>query len=150
MAGAFIVVQKTGIERASKLFNRLIRAGQSLEAPFAQIGEYLIESHQARFQLEVAPDGEPWEPLDPKTVRRKKGDDRILRDSDTLSDTLFYQLSSDELEFGSDKEYAATHHFGREADGIPARPIFGLATSPFNDEDEIVAILQDHLIDAIK
>jgi phage virion morphogenesis protein len=145
MAGSFIQVNVTGTKQLTALLNKFIQQGQNLEPAFREIGEYLIESHQERFRLEVAPDGELWEPLNPNTIA-KKGNDRILRDSGTLADTLAYQISGDQLEFGTNREYAATHQFGREADGIPARPFLGLSTGLFNDGDEIIAILQSHLL----
>ena len=131
------------------MLGRLIHAGQNLEPAFAEIGEYLIESTQERFKLEVAPNGELWAPLAPETLARKGGDDRILQQSGIMRDTLNYQIAGKTLTFGSNQEYAATHQFGREDDGIPARPFIGLTTGPWNDADEIIAILQDHLQDAI-
>lgn len=148
MAGSFITIRSYGLQPARALLAQLIRKGQNLEPAFAEIGEYLLESHQERFALEVAPDGTPWEPLSPKTLRKKK-DDRILQESGTLRDSLAYQIGSRELLFGTGLEYGATHQFGREDDGIPARPFLGLATGQWNDADEIVAILQDYLSDAI-
>lgn len=145
MAGSFIKVELTNEKPLLNLLTSYIKQGQSLEPALAEIGEYLIESHQERFKLEVAPDGTPWEPLSPKTITHKNGDDRILQASDTMRDQLAYQLGSNELEFGSNLEYAATHQFGREEDGIVARPFIGLATGQWNDVDEIVLILQDHL-----
>lgn len=145
MAGSFIKVELTNEKPLINLLESYIKQGQSLEPALASIGEYLIESHQERFKLEVAPDGTPWEPLSPKTVKQKGGDDRILQDSETMRDQLAYQLGSDELSFGSNLEYAATHQFGREADGIDARPFIGLATGQWNDADEIILILKDHL-----
>jgi phage virion morphogenesis protein len=149
MAGEFISVKVSGEKEIAKLLRKLIDRGQSLEPAFAEIGEYLIESHQERFKLEVAPDGTPWEPLSPRTISAKDGDDRILQQSGILRDTLTYQILGDELQFGTDKEYSATHHFGREADGIPARPHIGLATGQWDDLDEITEILQSHLLDNI-
>jgi phage virion morphogenesis protein len=148
MAGSFIELKVTGEKQIATLLNKFIKQGQNLEPALAEIGEYLIESHQARFKLEVAPDGTPWDPLAPKTIKRK-GHADILQDQGTLRDTLTYQLGTNELDFGTNLEYAATHQFGREADGIPARPFLGLATGQWNDKDEILDILQSHLLKAI-
>ncbi len=144
MTGVFIEVDAQSFARAERYLQRIITAGQSLEPAFAEIGEYLLESHAERFSLEVAPDGTPWEPLAPATLANK-ADDRILQEEGFLRDTLAYQVTGAELLFGTNRIYGATHQFGREEDGIPARPYLGIATSPWNDEDEIVAILKDHL-----
>lgn len=147
MAGVKLEIETTGIDRLSRYLKNAIDQGTNLEPAFAEIGEYLIESHQERFKLEVAPDGELWEPLAPATLKQKGGETRILQESGTMRDTLSYRISGNELLFGSNQEYAATHQFGREGDGIPARPFIGLSTGYFNDEDEIVSILKDHLED---
>jgi phage virion morphogenesis protein len=146
MAGSFIAVELIGEKPLLNLLNQYIKKGQSLEPALVDIGEYLIESHQERFKLEVAPDGSPWEPLAPRTIA-KKGNDRILQDQGTMRDLLTYQISGDQLSFGTNLIYAATHQFGREADGISPRPFIGLATGQWNDSDEIVTILQSHLQD---
>lgn len=147
MAGARISVRANGTKKVKDVINRIHKQGQNLEPAFAEIGEYLIESHQERFNLEVSPNGELWEPLSPQTIKRKKGNDRILQDKGTLRDTLRYRIGSNELTFGTNLEYAATHQLGREADGIPQRKFLGLSTGLFNDEDEILDILVSHLED---
>lgn len=149
MAGSFITVRAYGSGEINSLLSRIARAGTDLEPAFAEIGEYLIEATQERFKLELAPNGEQWEPLAPETLARKGGEDRILQQSGTMRDLLTYQIAGRVLTFGSNQEYAATHQFGREEDGIPARPFLGLTTGPWRDADEIVEILRDHLKDAI-
>lgn len=145
MAGAFIQVNLKGQTELVATLNQLMKNGGDLSPALSQIGEYLLESHHARFQLEVAPDGTPWEPLAPETLKRKKGEDRILQDKGYLRDLLSYEASINQLLFGSNLEYAATHQFGREEDGIVQREFLGLTSGPWNDGDEILAILQDHL-----
>ncbi|WP_337840506.1 phage virion morphogenesis protein [Rheinheimera sp.] len=148
MAGVSIAAQLSGLDAVVDTLNKLIANSQNLYPAHAQMGEYLLESHQSRFQLELSPDGEPWEPLAPETLARKEGEDRILQQSGTLRDTLSYEATPDELLFGSNLEYAATHQFGREEAGIVARPFIGLTSSPWDDTDEILAILRDHLAES--
>jgi phage gpG-like protein len=62
-----------------------------------------------------------------------------------LRDQLSYEASINQLLFGANLEYVATHHYGREEDGIVQREVIGIASGPWNDGDEILAILQDHL-----
>ncbi|MEC8230216.1 MAG: phage virion morphogenesis protein [Pseudomonadota bacterium] len=149
MAGSFITVRAYGSGEINALLTRIARAGTDLEPAFEEIGDYLIRATEERFKLELAPNGEQWEPLAPETLARKAGEDRILQQSGILRDQLNYQITGKTLTFGSNQEYAATHQFGREEDGIPARPFLGLTTGPWRDEDEIVEILQGHLLDAI-
>jgi len=142
MAGSFVSVDVVGQKQIAQALNRLLKQGSDLEPAFRDIGEYLLESTQQRFVDQQAPDGEPWEPLSPKTLAKKKRQDRILTETGTLADTLNYQIGANQLMLGSNMEYAATHQFGREADGIPARPFLGIA--PF-EQVEILDILRDHL-----
>ncbi|OUR89889.1 phage virion morphogenesis protein [Gammaproteobacteria bacterium 42_54_T18] len=146
MTGSFVSVDVRGQKQISQALDRLLRQGSDLEPAFRDIGEYLLESTQQRFVDQQAPDGEPWEPLSPNTLKKKKRPDRVLTETGTLVDTLNYQLGANQLMLGSNLEYAATHQFGREADGIPARPFLGIA--PF-EQVEILDILRDHLIDGI-
>ncbi|MCD1597870.1 phage virion morphogenesis protein [Rheinheimera aquimaris] len=144
MAGSNISIDAGGANAIADVITQLIQQGQQLKPALSQIGEYLVEATQERFQLEVAPDGSLWEPLAPETIRRKNGDTRILRQRSTLVDTILYDASDEQLLVGSNMEYAATHQFGREDDGIPAREWLGLTTGPWNDEEAITDILYDH------
>lgn len=145
MAGVNLSAQLTGVSELVDTLNQLMNKTRNLQPALAQVGEYLLESHQARFQLEVAPDGTPWAPLAPETLSRKKGEDRILQEQGTLRDTLAYDATATELIFGSNLEYAATHQFGREDDGIEARPFIGITDGPWQDNVEILDILRGHL-----
>jgi len=143
MAGAFIEVSVVGASAIANALNQLLQQSGNLNPALADIGEYLLDSTQQRFVDQQAPDGTPWDPVSPKTLKKKKRKDRVLTETGTLADTLNYQLGANQLMLGSNLEYAATHQFGREADGIPARPFLGIA--PF-EQTEILAILQDHLL----
>lgn len=127
---------------------RLARAGGNLTDAFAEIGEHLTESTRNRFDQGVDPEGNQWEPLAAKTVvRKKKNADKILLESGGLMDSLHYNASSHQLEFGTNLIYGATHQFGREDAGIPARPFLGIST---DDEHEILNIIEDHIRSALK
>jgi phage virion morphogenesis protein len=145
LAGVNLSAQLKGVSELVDTLNQLMNKTRNLQPALAQVGEYLLESHQARFQLEVAPEGTPWAPLAPQTLARKKGEDRILQERGTLRDTLAYDATATELIFGSNLEYAAAHQFGREEDGIEARPFIGITDGPWQDNVEIVEILKEHL-----
>ena len=143
MAGSFISIDVRGQAQIAKALNRLLKQGSDLAPAFRDIGEYLLESTQQRFVDMQAPDGKPWEPLAPETLAKKTRTDKILPESGTLADTLNYQLGNNQLMLGSNLDYAATHQFGRDEAGIPARPFLGVA--PF-EKIEILDILRDHLM----
>jgi len=143
MAGAFVSIELKGEEQLTQAFNRLISQSSDVSPAFRDIGEYLIESTQKRFQTQQSPSGESWQSLSAKTIKNKKRKDKILTESGTLADTLHYLLSGHHLEFGSNMEYAATHQFGREDGNIPAREFLGVSAE---DENEILHIIRAHLI----
>lgn len=142
MAGGFVSVDVTGSSSIVNAFNRLIKNIDDTSPALRDIGEYLTESTQQRFEDMETPDGEKWEELAPGTIAKKKRVDRILTESGTLADTLNYQLGNDQLMFGSNLEYAATHQFGRDNANIPAREFLGFSEQ---DEDEILAIFHQYL-----
>ncbi len=143
MAGASIKVTSTGASEVEKVLNNILARVDDLTPVFGDIGEYLLEVHERRFADMQGPDGEAWEPLAPRTLKRKKRTDKILTEEGTLADTLAYQIGDNEISFGSNLEYAATHQFGREEDGIVARPFLGLMDF---ERDEVLEILQSYLI----
>jgi len=142
MAGAFVRVDVIGGQSIANAFNRLIKNVADTNPALRDIGEHLIDSTQQRFTDMQSPDGEAWEELAPGTIANKKRVDRILTETGTLADTLNYQLGNDQLMFGSNMEYAASHQLGRDEANIPAREFLGFSEQ---DEDEILAIFHHHL-----
>lgn len=126
---------------------RLADAAGDLEPAFADIGEYLLNSIQERSSRHEAPDGTPWEPLSPGyKARKKRNADKILVLDDHLIGELAYQADSNSVQVGTAMIYGATHQFGDPGRNIPTRPFLGVST---DDEAEILAILQDHLVNAL-
>ena len=150
MAGSRVVVDVKGTGEISKRLNRLIRKVDNPAKVLAEIGEFLTENTQERFETMQAPDGTPWEELSETTLERKERTDRILTESGTLAATINYQIANNELAVGSPMEYAAMHQFGgvTASDSmmpdqeIPARPFLGIA--PF-ERKGIMDILNDYL-----
>jgi phage virion morphogenesis protein len=144
MAGAGIKIDvEYDDDQVMAALNRLIQAGTNLQPVFADIGEYLLQAHDERWARQEDPAGNPWAPLSPKyAARKKKNADQILVLDGFLRDLLAYNATASGLEFGTNRLYGATHQFGREEAGIPARPFLGLSA---DDEAEILDILQDHL-----
>lgn len=114
MAGASIRVDDAEIRAALKRFQL---AGGQLNARHA-IGGYLVSATHQRFISETGPDGKPWRPLRPATLRKRRrgrgnsGTPAILRDQGHLYQSITYQLSGDEIVVGSNLEYARIHQFG--------------------------------------
>lgn len=134
------------IERA---ITRLLDQGQDLTAPMKSIGEEMLNRTQQRFRDKQDPDGTPWAANSPVTEKRK-GHGRVLEgESKALARQFSYSATPDGVEWGSLMPYAAMMHFGGTQAAhphlwgdIPARPFIGLSD---DDEDEVLAILTDHL-----
>ena len=144
---ARISIRVEGLEEVNRLFARLRRAG-ALAPALRSIGEALLNSTDDRFDAQAAPDGTPWTPLDPRTVRRKKKNaDKILTEEGELRGSLVYQEGPDEVSVGSPTKYAATHQFDDPNRNIPARPFLGLSA---DDRAEIERIARDRLAKALR
>lgn len=140
MAGAFVEVDARNVELA---LGKLAAAAGNVRPALVEIGDHMIDWHQQRWDRQVDPDGRRWEALSPRYQRRKKKHkDRILLLDEILRDTLHYQADADSLQFGTSREYGATHQFGDPRRNIPARPFLGISEE---DEREITEILAEHL-----
>jgi len=145
MAGTRIVVDgSTAI--ITQAVEALRKQSKNLSEPNAEVGEYLIESHQDRFDNAESPDGEPWAPLSESYKARSKRPSDILIEDGILKGTLNYNASQEELLFGTPMEYGAAHHFGYEERNLDARPWLGISDT---DADVIISIFNAHLSEAI-
>lgn len=141
-----INVSSEAVERA---ITELLQKGEDLTAPMKSIGEEMINRTQQRFRDKEAPDGTPWKDNSPVTEKRK-GHGRVLEgESNELSKQFSYSASNDSVEWGSLMVYAAMQNFGGSKaefphlwGDIPGREFIGLSD---DDEDEVLAILADHL-----
>jgi phage virion morphogenesis protein len=143
MSGAFINIKTEGAEDIRAALARMEQRGQQLTPVFADIGEFLQLVHDERFRKQTSPEGDPWAPLSPKYLaRKKKNKNRILVLNDVLAGTLHYQTTAESLMFGTDQVYGATHQFGRPEANIPARPWLGLSDA---DGQEVLRLIADHM-----
>jgi phage virion morphogenesis protein len=143
MAGINLSISVDDVNVRSAL-NSLLQRGQSLRPALLEIGEHLKEVHEARFVAQIGPDGRRWAPLSPEYQAKKKSHaNMILVLNEYLATSWRYQATDDELLFGTDRKYAAAHHFGRPEKNLPARPIIGIA-----EGDPVPAqLIADYLMD---
>lgn len=148
MAGASTNIKLEGLGAVQQQLQALQQRAGNLAPVFRDIGEYLLLAHDERFAKQQSPEGDPWEPLSESYKKRKKRNkNKILILDSLLSGTLRYQVTANSLSFGTDRIYGATHQFGRDEAGIPARPFLGLSNA---DENEVLRLIEDHLADALK
>ena len=158
-----MIRQELNIDRLSPALLAVAEAVDSMTPVMQDIGEYLLTSTRERFPKGEAPDGSKWAPKSPATLeaygarKSNRVDTRpLFGPTGLLSQQIFYQARPNEVEWGSNRIYAAVMQlgagkgaFGTTSRGspipwgnIPARPYLGLSAE---DETQIVAILSDYL-----
>ena len=123
MTGISIKAELDSTEAQRKL--RALVALMDRKRPFFEdVGNLLVASVGRRFRAQRAPDGTPWTPLKPATIkaRAKRGRSKIaiLRETGRLAGSINYQASDDDVRIGSPDERAAIHQLGGTIDR-PAR-----------------------------
>jgi len=157
-------IELTGADAAiAKLSQAEAALGNPLSM-YQDIGAAMVESTRRRFDDGTGPDGSPW----PISLRAQFEGGKTLIDSAALKGSITHIAATDQVEWGTNMDYAGTHQFGatitpKSADAlrfsipgigfitvqsvtIPARPFIGL-----NDEDEaeIERIADDFLSNAL-
>lgn len=147
MAGVSVTIDDRAIVAA---LQRLQQHVSDLTPVYRDIGEQVQNQTKQRFRDQVDPDGIPWRdyaPLnDEYQARKDKNADKILIYDGYLSGGIHYQATGQGVEIGTNEKYGATHQYGREEDGIPARPFLGLSD---DDKAEVLEIIEQHIRDAI-
>jgi phage gpG-like protein len=149
MAGVNIEIQ--GIEELGSLFRRVTAKIADKKTVFQDVGEYLLQSHEARWNQEVSPEGTPWAKLSPwyeKSERKmeSRGAGKILIFGGYLKN-LNYQVEPNGLRLGTPLLYGATHQLGDDSKNIPARPFIGASQA---DVDEMIRILNEWISEGIE
>ena len=112
-----------------------------------EIAGHLLDGVNEAFAREASPAGEPWAPLKPATVedrlRRRYGSGPILERSGDLGARILADWDNTSAVVGTDVVYAATHHYGDDDRGIPARPFLGVSSDV---RDAILQAIVDHLV----
>ena len=130
---------------------RLANASENLEPAMRDIAGVLESASDTAFAFEVDPTtGEHWAGLFPETIdqRSKKGNwpGPILQVSGALVRSITTDYGNDFAMIGTNEPHAAAHQFGAEVNNLEARPFLGISQQ---DENEILAILADHLSEAL-
>jgi phage virion morphogenesis protein len=153
-----------GLVRAQSTLADLLAKTEDLSPLMERIGAYGEESTIHRFETETGPDGQRWTP----SLRAKMTGGQTLTDKARLRQSITWRADRDSAEWGTNVIYARTHQEGAtiRAKGsgrlgftipglgfraphevvIPARPFLGLDR---DDQDEIDAIIQDYIAEAI-
>lgn len=134
---------------------RLAELDRDFEPFLKSIGEEFVGAGgiiNRRFKEERGPDGEEWQPLSTKWIKRRlkkyPGSPlTILRMRGHLAGSIAYQVSGGKLMVGTNgtvEHYAAAHQFGYDGGegqaNIPARPYLGFA-------DEDMDVIEEEALD---
>lgn len=108
----------------------------------------LVES-QTRQRIQedkIGPDGQAWAEWSERYGRTRNSGQSLLQSEGDLLDSIQYLVGRDVVEVGSNLIYAATHQYGDDARGIPARPYLGLSDEDERELDELLRdVVQDFL-----
>lgn len=121
MTGISIRAELDGSEAKSQLQALLDRMAD--RRPFFEsVGRRMLNSTSLNFRHERGPDGRPWKPLKPATIkaRQRAGQTPITilrsnskgRIGSSLAGSVNYVATEDETRIGSAKETAAIHQLG--------------------------------------
>jgi len=102
---------------ARKKAEVVARALGDLAPAMKEIGEALLGRWQRGWRKEHDPYRQPWKPLSPVTIARRrkgkgKGRPKILANMGTLQQSFVYAFSQRRVEWGTEVVYAPTHQFG--------------------------------------
>lgn len=118
----------------------------NLYAPMSNIGEYMLKATDDRFEQEVDPDGAPWRPDSPYTLRLKRENKRILKilqSTGRLRGSIAYLADETSVTVGTNVSYAPDHQLG--INGVAQRSFLGVSEG---DEAAILGILEDYITTA--
>jgi len=151
MAGAYVEV-KIDDSRFKRSISELLARLVDTTPLMAEIGEIVVESVQRNFEEKQAPDGTPWKPLAPATVRARAKKGRSAEDilifNRILMGSVHPEAHRDHVDIGTNIVYAAVHQFGigayshietrRTMPAIPARPYLGVREEDWPEIDDAI------------
>ncbi len=160
MTRVTVTVDDTEVRRA---LGALAAQVADLTPAMTDIGQALVTTTDLTFRGQHDPWGNPWQPLSPVTLARRRGSSaHILRDTGRLANSLHFVADAHSVAVGTDVIYAATHQFGNPANRmfgrasapIPARPFLPIRASgqvdlPPDLQADILDILNRHLQQAL-
>jgi phage virion morphogenesis protein len=108
MAGISVTWDSQEVTRA---LSALARAGRNPGVLLKPLGAVLVRGTRDRFESQVDPEGNPWEPLQPWYAALKRNS-RILTESGALLGSVVWEAAGRELAIGSNLIYAGVHQAG--------------------------------------
>lgn len=131
-----ITVDNSDLKRwTGKITSRL----RDLRAPMLAAKNHMEAKIERQFATETDPDGNPWEPLSPETLKYKQGGS-ILVKSGKLRDSFVYDLSGNSLTISNTSPVFEAHNEGILPQ--PERKILGISAE---DKNEIAGLVRGYV-----
>jgi phage gpG-like protein len=109
--------------KSFKSFMKELKVSVSnMSPPFKEYARYIKSETEGQFLKELDPDGKPWKPLAPSTLRRKKTS-FILRETFEMSKSFFTEVDNNSVVYGLKDPKYQYHHTGTSR--LPARVVIG-------------------------
>jgi phage virion morphogenesis protein len=141
-----ITLSIDGLKSISKRLNQLIDNVEDMEPVFERIGQYMQGSVQNRIlRQKRSPDGDPWAPLKPSTIKRKGGRSSILFDTGALAYGIYMSDVDGEhvtVSTGPNTPYGYWMQNGTKDGKVPARPYMGISSENVR---RITRLISDHI-----
>lgn len=118
-----------------KITNRL----RDLRAPLQAVSNHMEAKLERQFATETDPDGDPWEPLSPETLKYKQGGS-ILVKTGKLRDSFVYGLTEKTLTISNTSPVFEAHNEGILPQ--PERKILGINAE---DKNEIAGLVKRYV-----
>jgi len=114
MSGVSVTLDDREVQR---LLNRLRARVDDMTPVMDMIGSALADNIRLTFHDGRDPWGRPWAPLSPATLAKRRkgngsGEDRPLRDTGRLMNSIIHHATRNSVTVGTNVEYAATHQYG--------------------------------------
>lgn len=119
-----------------------------------QIREALYRGIRANFMDGSGPDGSPWPPHKPSTIRRHGPHPLLILSGALLASATsesgkgsFVEVTDNEITIGVKLPYAKAQQFGRSEINLPPRPYYGI---PDSIGAEVESLLRDYYLGVLK
>lgn len=130
------VVDNSDLKRwTGKITDRL----RDLRAPLQATANHIEAKLDNQFSQEIDPDGDPWEPLNPQTLKYKVGGS-ILVKTGKLRESFTYLVQGKSLQVSSNSPVFEVHDRGILP--MPQRQILGLNAE---DKNEIAGLVRGYV-----
>lgn len=149
----FIHIEITN-EAIMGVLDRLIASGENLHPAMDNVGMAMESIVSGRFETTTDPNGLPWAPWKPSTVKSypKDGNGRLLNRYGDMLDSLNYQADDMSVVWGFGVPYAIYHETGTEKMDrrgmLTAEPDLGLLGEA--DQTTILEIFNSFLLGGLE